>query len=267
MKTKGKVLFIGSSIDALELKGGRMEPAGYYLNELAIPAQAVANAGYEIVLATPAGTQPVVDQHSLDASHFGGSEQAMREALSFVTTHDGMRNVRSIRSAISEGLENYVGFFTPGGHPPMVDLMQDPDLGEVLRHFHTESKPTALLCHGPIASAAAMPKAKEFRRALVDGDVEAARAAADGWQYAGYRMTIFSDDEEKYAEKNILGDGKVPFYVASALETAGGKVETKGIFKVNVVEDRELITGQNPPSDHAISELFLRALDRSLATR
>ena len=123
------------------------------------------------------------------------------------------------------------GIFVPGGHPPMVDLMQDPDLGEVLRHFHKQSKPTALLCHGPIAVTAAMPNAREFRQALVEGNMEAAKSAAEGWQYTGYRMTIFSNDEEHYVEENVMGGSKVPFYVASALEIAGGKVETKGIFE------------------------------------
>ncbi len=60
---------------------------GYYLNELAIPAQAVVDAGYEIVLATPKGRLPVVDQHSLTASHFGGSEEALQRALDFVATN------------------------------------------------------------------------------------------------------------------------------------------------------------------------------------
>jgi hypothetical protein len=46
---------------------------------------------------------------------------------------------------IDQGLEHYIGVFAPGGHPPMIDLMQDPDLGEVLRHFHTEAKRTVAL--------------------------------------------------------------------------------------------------------------------------
>jgi putative intracellular protease/amidase len=217
---------------------------GYYLNELAIPAQAAIDAGYETVLVTPKGEQPVVDQHSLAADHFGGSEEALQKALDFVATNAGKRNPRSIRSVIEEGLENYAGMFVPGGHPPMVDLMQDSDLGEVLRHFHEQSRPTALLCHGPIAVTAAMPKSKEFRQALVKGDTAAAKAAAEGWQYSGYRMTIFSNDEEQYVEDNIMGGSKVPFYVATALEIAGGKVETKGVFEAYAVEDRELITGQ-----------------------
>lgn len=266
MNTKGKILIVGSSAELFELKDGRKEPMGYYLNELAIPAQAAVEAGYEIVLVTPGGAQPVVDQHSVAAEHFGGSEDALNKARDFVSTNNGMRNPRSIRSAIDEGLDNYVGVFVPGGHPPMVDLMQDPDLGEVLRHFHTASKPTALLCHGPIAVTAAMPNAKAFRQALSKGDMAAAKVAAQGWQYSGYRMTIFSNDEEQYVEENILDGGKVPFYVATALEVAGGKVETKGVFEPNVVQDRELITGQNPPSDHAVADLFVKALDRQVAT-
>jgi putative intracellular protease/amidase len=267
MSSKGKILIVGSDADTFELADGRKEPAGYYLNELAIPAQAVVAAGYEIVLVSPSGEQPVVDQHSVDASHFGGNEKVLQKALDFVATNSGVQRPRSIRSVIDEGLETYIGVFVPGGHPPMIDLMQDPDLGEVLRHFHSNSKPTALLCHGPIAVTAAMPKSKLFRRAMVEGDLNAAKAAAEGWQYAGYRMTVFSNDEERWVEEHVMHGSKVPFYVAIALEVAGGKVETKGLFRANVVQDRELITGQNPPSDHAIAEVFLPALQRYMMER
>lgn len=259
MSSKGKVLFVASSNDMFELKDGRKVPMGFYLNELAVPAQAVADAGYEIVLVTPKGGQPVVDRHSVVPDHFNG-EAGLTAALAFVAGNPGMQRARSIRSAIDDGLENYVGVFVPGGHPPMTDLMQDPDLGEVLRHFHAHSKPTAFLCHGPIAMTAAMRKAGAFRQALVEGNVEAAKEAATDWPYAGYRMTMFSDTEEKYVEKNVL-QGEAPFYGASALATAGGKVMTKDVFTTNAMQDRELITGQNPQSDHAIADLFVAALD------
>jgi len=45
MNTKGKILVVGSSADMFELKDGRKEPMGYYLNELAIPSQAAVDAG------------------------------------------------------------------------------------------------------------------------------------------------------------------------------------------------------------------------------
>ena len=37
-------------------------------------------------------------------------------------------------------------------------------------------------CHGPIATTAAMPHAREFRAALIAGDVEKAKLWATGWQ-------------------------------------------------------------------------------------
>jgi putative intracellular protease/amidase len=267
MNAKGKILVVASSIDTFELKDGHKERVGYYLNELAVPTMAAIDAGYGIVLATPKGNRPVVDQQSLVASHFGGSEAKLREAIDFAASSPDIQLPHSIRSVIDEGLRDYVGVFVPGGHPPMVDLMQDPDLGEVLRHFHVHSKPTALLCHGPIAATAAMPKARLFRRALVAGDEEAAREAAANWQYAGYRMTIFSNEEEAYAEEKLMGGRKVPFYPATALGVAGAKVETEGFFQPHVVQDRELITGQNPPSDHALADLFVKALDRYSAPK
>ncbi|WP_157174059.1 type 1 glutamine amidotransferase domain-containing protein [Rhodococcus sp. JVH1] len=265
MSTKGTVLIVGSSSDTFELKSGRKDPTGYYLNELAIPAQALIDAGYEVLLTTPKGTPPVVEQFSLKADYFGGSEAELQKAIEFVATSPGLQNPPSIRSVIEGGLDGYIAVFVPGGHPPMIDLMQDPDLGEVLRHFHTEAKTTAVLCHGPVALTAAMPKAKEFRQALVEGDAEAAKAAAADWQYNGYRMTVFTNDEEKWAEQNILNGDEVVFYPANALTAAGGEVQNKGLFEPHVMQDRELITGQNPFSDGPFAELLVKTLDRAVA--
>jgi putative intracellular protease/amidase len=264
---KGKVLIIGSSADTIELKSGKKDATGYYLNELAVPARALVDAGYDIALATPKGMRPIVDDYSVRVDYFDGSAAALQEALDFVASNLGLQNPKSIRSVIDDGLDQFVAIFVPGGHPPMVDLMEDPDLGEVLRYFHDEGKLTALLCHGPVAMTAAMPKAREFKQACVRGDAAAAKAAAADWPYAGYSMTVFSDEEEKWAEEHILRGERVQFYPAYALATAGGKVQNKGLFKPNVVQDRELITGQNPFSDGPFAELFLKTLARSTTER
>lgn len=267
MHKTNTILVIASSATSLTLKDGSEEHVGYYLNELFVPVRAALDAGYEMILATPSGAKPVMDPQSVVAAHFGGSEAALRTALDFVDAYPAMQRPRSFRSVIEEGLDRYIGFYAPGGHPPMVDLMQDPDLGEILRYAHSTAKTTALLCHGPIAIVAAMPKAKEFRAALVAGESDEARRLAEGWQYAGYRMTIFSNDEEHYAEEHYMHGGKAPFYVNDALKIAGGKVSisSEGIFQPLVVEDRELITGQNPPSDHQLAERFVGALNRAIS--
>jgi putative intracellular protease/amidase len=262
--SKGKVLLIGSNATRIEVQGGRTGATGQYLNETVVPAMAVIAAGYDIVLATPNGTKPHIDEASDSASHFD-DEAAYKKAKAFFTDDPAMNRIRTLGSVIEEGLDNYVGVFVPGGQAPVVDLMQDPDLGEILRHFHERAKPTALLCHGPIAVASAMPHAREFRAALIAGDSAKAAEWAKGWQYAGYRMTVFSNTEERVVEDHIL-HAKLYFNVVDALEVAGGEVSTTAVdFEPYVVEDRELITGQNPRSDHPIAERLVAALDRSLA--
>jgi len=176
MSNTNKILVITSSASSITLKDGREEHVGYYVNELTVPIQGALDAGYQMVLATPNGTKPIIDPQSAVAAHFGGSEVALRKALNFV-------------------------------------------------------------------------------------DTEEAKRLAEGWQYAGYRMTIFSNDEEHYAEEHYMGGSKIPFYVNDALKIAGGSVSIsdKGIFHPFLVEDRELITGQNPPSDHEMRDRFVNA--------
>jgi putative intracellular protease/amidase len=82
----------------------------------------------------------------------------------------------------------------------MIDLLDDPDAGTVYRHFHSTSKPTAVLCHGPISLLSAHPNAKGVVGALKAGDPAGARAKAEGWIYSGYKLTIFSTAEEQERE-------------------------------------------------------------------
>ncbi|WP_439472788.1 type 1 glutamine amidotransferase domain-containing protein [Brevundimonas sp.] len=263
--TKAKVLIVGSNATRLEVQGGGFVPTGQYLNETVIPAQALVEAGYEVVLATPNGERPTLDEASDSPDHFEGDVAAYEAARRYWDTDPAMTHPRTLASVIAEGLDNYAGVFFPGGHAPVVDLMQDREAGEILRYFHEASKPTALLCHGPAAVVAALPHAREFRAALIAGDPAKAAEWAKGWQYAGYRMTIFSNSEEKIVEEHAM-HARLHFYMVDALTTAGGDLITGAEdFAPHVIEDRELITGQNPASDHLLAAKLVAALDRSLA--
>ena len=141
-----------------------------------------------------------------------------------------------------------------------MDLLDDPDAGTVMRHFHETSKPTAVLCHGPISLLSALPNSTEVvarcRRAMPLERTQRRK----GWIYAGYKMTIFSTAEEQQREPLEIG-GKVLFYPDFALRTAGGDVSVVAPWKSYVLQDRELISGQNPFSDEALLKLLLPALD------
>lgn len=261
--SKGKVLIVCTNATRIEIRGGGTGPTGQYLNETVVPAMALVDAGYEVVLATPDGTKPPIDPVSDVPQHFGGDEEAYRNARAYFDNDPAMNAVLTLREAIDRGLDGYAAVFAPGGQGPAVDLMQDADLGEILRHFHARGKPTALLCHGPIVSLAALPDPKAYRAALIEGSEARAAALARDWQYGGYRMTVFSGSEEKPIEDNIL-HGKLYFHMPYALGLAGGDVSSSPVdFEPHVVEDRELITGQNPRSDHPIAARLIAALERA----
>jgi len=262
MTTKGKVLVLVSSGRGLPLKDGKLYAgAGYYLNELTVPVRALMNEGYEITFANPTGNTPQLDLHSATPDFFGGDEARLQDYFRFRDSLTGLRNPTRISDVVSSGLDQYDAVFAPGGHGPMIDLLDDPDAGVVFRHFHEKSKPTAVLCHGPISLLSAHPNSKEFVAALAAGDEAGARAKAQGWIYSGYKMTIFSTAEEQQREPLEIR-GKVLFYPDFALRTAGGDVSVADPWKSYVIQDRELISGQNPFSDEALLKLLLPALER-----
>lgn len=250
----GDILVIASSTDRLTLADGRSIPVGFFLNEFAVPAQYLAQKGYRLVLATPSGAFPAMDQSSNSAAFFSGSEKARTEALQFV---NGLKSI-SLRAAIDSGLGRYRAVFIPGGHAPMNDLMQNPELGLILRYFHEHGLPTAMICHGPVAALAALPQAADYRRELVAGNFADALKASRGWIYKGYRMTVLSDAEEWPGE--LKNGAQMPLHVEQALQIAGAHMDLDGLYRSHVVQDRELITGQNPASDLELA----RALDRAL---
>jgi putative intracellular protease/amidase len=261
MTTKGKVLVLVSSGHGLPLKDGKVyEGAGYYLNELTVLVRALMKEGYEITFTNPKGNTPQMDVNSAIPQFFGGDEAKLQDYLKFRDSLTGLKNPNRISDVIASGLDQYDAVFVPGGHGPMMDLLDDPDAGTVMRHFHKTSKPTAVLCHGPISLLSASPNSKEVVAALTAGDTAGARAKAQGWIYAGYKMTVFSTAEEQQREPLEIG-GKVLFYPDFALSTAGADVSVLAPWTSYVLQDREVISGQNPFSDQALLNLLLPALN------
>jgi putative intracellular protease/amidase len=256
---KGKILVVLSSETVLPLKGGKTFPAGYYLNELIIPAQKFVEAGYELVFADPKGNAPSVDQMSVNPDYFGGSKDALEAAERFRDKLNGLSHPLRLAQVAKDDLSQYKAIFVPGGPAPTIDLMADPALGKILRYFHQKHKTTVLLCHGPIALLAATRDPAAEQAALRAGRLDAAQRLAINWPYKGYKMTIFSNDEESIAIKNVF-HGEPMIIPQQALEKAGGDVATVTAWHPNVVRDRELITGQNPGSDAALMDVVLPAL-------
>lgn len=83
-ESKGEVLVLLSSETTMTLKSGETIETGYYLNEFGIPAKALVDEGYELVLATPKGNKPSVDQKSVTPDYFDGDKEKMEAIQKFI---------------------------------------------------------------------------------------------------------------------------------------------------------------------------------------
>ncbi|NPD70157.1 type 1 glutamine amidotransferase domain-containing protein [Lichenicola cladoniae] len=250
------MLIVLSSESILPLKDGHTFKTGYYLNELIVLARRFSAAGYELVFADPTGNIPPEDQASVSPDYFNGSKVKLDQALKYQSSLDGLKHPTTLRWAADHDLNQYAAVFVPGGPAPMIDLMADRNLGRILTYFHTHAKTTALLCHATIALLSTTRNPELEQAALRVGDLAKARMLASNWPYRNYRLTVFSDDEEEQAAKNVF-HAKPQFLPAMALKNAGGQVSTIAAWHSKVVRDRELVTGQNPFSDTALMDVVL----------
>ena len=256
--SKGKVLVVMSGGHILTLGDGKAYATGFYLNEVAVPAQALVTAGYTLVFASPNGDTPSMDASSNVDKFFGGDASKRMKALRFIDGLPGIHHPRLLSSIVGH-TQDYVAIFVPGGHAPMIDLVKDKNLGLILRDFHKTGRPTALICHGPMGLLSTIPETEKYNKELVAGHFQALGKLAHGFPYAGYKVAVFSKAEEKMIEGPQLG-GPAPYYNDEALTAAGLKVENNTPWQPKVVQDRELITGQQPFSDHAFADALIAKL-------
>jgi putative intracellular protease/amidase len=250
------VLVVVSDQDKLDLKDGKVMQTGFFLNELMEPVQAFIAAGHTVVFATPSGKAPSADQKSDDVNFWGGNDKARQESKALLATLKLTDKTASPAISLAQvkkiGYDKFDAVFVPGGHIPMQDLLKDKSLGELLTNFHNNHKITGLTCHGTIALLSAIPDARGYVGKLEAGQ----RPQASQWIYAGYKMTAFTNEEEEQA-KGFLNGGHMKLFPQDGLVAAGADFVEAKPWSENVVEDRELISGQNPQSAKAVALAML----------
>ncbi|KAI0747660.1 ThiJ/PfpI family protein [Daedaleopsis nitida] len=245
----GKVLIILSDANQFALKkpDGSLshEDTGVFLTELAKPLGQILDAGYEVVFASPTGKTPSVDPLSESLLVYFGKWWEKRKDQELLRRTDievGFRSPRPFSSISDEELRSFDGVFIPGGHAPISDLGDNPELGRILCHFHNEHKATAVICHGPYAllSTKFAPNSA-------------------GFAYKGYKLTSWSDAEEKLVEK--MKGGEVPSKVETTLREEGAEMLTgMGKKMGGITVDREVVSGANPMAANALGTKFVEML-------
>ncbi|WP_435220984.1 type 1 glutamine amidotransferase domain-containing protein [Streptomyces sp. Tue6028] len=228
-----KILFVMTGARYWVLKDGTRYATGYWAEEFAAPYKAVTEAGHEVVVATPDGVIPNVDMMSLRPSMAGGEEGAL-ELEAIIRSAEVMRRPIKLSDV---RLEDYDAVYLPGGHGPMSDLAFDADAGRILTEQLASGKPLAIVCHAPAAMLATR----------IHGESP----------FKGYRVTGFTNEEE---EAVGLASRSTWLLETDLKEKVGVDYSRGPIWEPYMVEDCNLITGQNPHSAAILADRLLTIL-------
>jgi putative intracellular protease/amidase len=163
-----------------------------------------------------------------------GGEQGALELEAIIRSAEVMRRPLELSDA---RLEDYDAVYLPGGHGPMQDLAFDADAGRLLTAALASGKPLAIVCHAPAAMLATR----------IHGESP----------FKGYQVTCFTNEEEEA----VGMASRCQWLLEDELKEKVGIRFSRGpIWEPYVVEDRNLLTGQNPHSAGALAERLLKIL-------
>lgn len=226
-----KILIVLTSHDQL---GDTGRTTGFWLEELAAPYYAFADAGAQVVLASPKGGQPPLDPKSNEPDF--QTDLTRRFEADPAATAQLAATVR----LDSVDQSDFDAVFYPGGHGPLWDLANDHHSIALIESFIAANKPVALVCHAP-------------------GVLRDVKAADGSPLVAGKKVTGFTNSEEAGVGLTDV----VPFLVEDMLKAAGGQYSKGPDWGAYVVSDGLLITGQNPASSAATAAELVKHLGAS----
>lgn len=223
-----KILMVLTSHDQL---GDTGKKTGFWLEEFAAPYYVFKDAGAEITLASPAGGQPPLDPKS-------DAPDAQTESTErFKNDPEAQKALASTVKLAEVQAEDYDSVFYPGGHGPLWDLAESPDSIALLEAFAQANNPFGLVCHAP-------------------GVLRHVKAADGTPLVKGRTVTGFTNSEEAGVQLTDV----VPFLVEDELKKLGARYEKGPDWGEFVVEDGNLVTGQNPASSEAAADALLTKL-------
>ncbi|WP_253705443.1 DJ-1/PfpI family protein [Brachybacterium sp. P6-10-X1] len=149
---------------------------------------------------------------------------------------------------LSDVLENdlgdgsdYAAVFIPGGHGAMINMADDPMIGETVAWFLKNDRVMITLCHGPAALLAAKDDNGNSR-------------------FAGYSICAFPDALDSGANVDIgYLPGPMTWLLSERLRERGVTVVNNAMTGA-VHRDRLVVTGDSPLAGNALGNLAVETL-------
>ena len=223
-----KILMVLTSHDEL---GNTGKKTGFWLEEFAAPYFLFKDAGVEVVLASPAGGQPPLDPKS-DLPEFQTAMTARFK--SDAAAQQALANTVKLAGIDQQDFDTV---FYPGGHGPLWDLAESADSIQLIESFDRAGKPIGFVCHAP-------------------GALRHVKAASGAPLIQGKQVTGFTNSEEAAVELTDV----VPFLIEDEFIKLGAHYQKGADWAPFVVQDGNLITGQNPASSEDVAKALLLQL-------
>ncbi len=211
-----KVLMITTSHDQL---GNTGEKTGIWLEELAGPYYQYLDKGATITIASPKGGNVPLDPKS------ELPEWQTEHTKRFNEDQDALALLKNTAKTADIEPSQFDILFFPGGHGPMWDLGDNAEVAQIVNAFDENDKPIGLVCHGVAALKGVQTK---------NGTP----------MVKGRRLTSFTNTEEEAVQLTDV----VPFLLETELINDGAIYRKGDDWSEFVVEDGNLVTGQNPQS-------------------
>lgn len=224
-----KILMVLTSHDRM---GDTGHETGFWLEEFAAPYYVFKDAGAQVTLASPKGGLPPVDPNSQ-------AEEALTdETRRFEADAEARSQLAETHKLSEVEVNDFDAVFFPGGHGPLWDLTQDPDVRRLVEGFMAAERPVAAVCHAPTV--------------LLE-----ARTPEGDPLVKGRKVTGFANSEEQAVGLTDV----VPHLLEDALTSLGGQYQRgSDDFAPFQVRDGLLVTGQNPASSAPTAHLLLEVL-------
>jgi len=229
MPKTNRILIIVTNVGEYEKVGYR---TGLWLGELTHFWDVAEKAGFQMDIASPSGGYVPIDPESLAHAVLkqGGTEERYKDRVFM----DRLKDTKKVADA---DVSAYDAIYMTGGHGVCFDF-QSPDLAKLTSAFWEAGKIVSAVCHGPA------------------GLLEVKLSGGD-YLIAGRDVTSFSWNEEG----KVSREDAVPYNLEEELQKRGAKYGKAWMaFNSHVVEDGNLITGQNPASAAAVGEAVVKRL-------
>jgi putative intracellular protease/amidase len=240
-----KILIVTTSHNVLGKTG---YPTGVWLPEMTHPFSALANAGFNITIASVKGGNVPIDPYSVPSNPQGTNrDDPITEKFLHTPAYVAMINHTIPLATINP--KNYAAVVFPGGNGATYDFPSDQSVNKIAAAVYEQGGVVAAVCHGPAALL---------------------NATLSNGQYLikGMKVTGFSNEEEAITEILIGKKHVVPFFLENELPKRGAIYEKVYVHEPLVIISGKgrLITGQNPESATNVGGKVVEILKGGQAT-